>query len=336
MKKKTILFIIVDILLLSAIIYINNPSFAKKLINKEYQLSRNMLLVNILYDDEVINNNLEEKIIIDNYSNDYYVNTRINKTYDSVYDELILSRDKNDDYKVIKTMIGKNEAYIVAIYDPSKVHILTSKAFGTRDHYSGLETVKKMTLRLNASVGINGGGFRQDSRTLSIDSPIGYVIKDSKIVWNSKGKNNLICMTNDNKLKLIKATGKEAIEEYNVRDALQFGPFLIVDGEVQKLSPTAGGYRRAARSIIAQRRDGIILFIVTEVKRGYTQGTTLDEIVEKLKLYDVYNAANLDGGASTQLVVEGKVLNYPLNIYNRLINNGEGRSLVTGWGLIRE
>ena len=40
-----------------------------------------------------------------------------------------------------------------------------------------------MSKRLNAVVGINGGGFKQDSKSYSIDTPTGYVIKDGKIVY---------------------------------------------------------------------------------------------------------------------------------------------------------
>ena len=46
---------------------------------------------------------------------------------------------------------------------------------------------------------------------------------------------------NDNKLKLLKTTGEDAIKNYDVRDALEFGPFLIVDGVTQKIPESAGG-----------------------------------------------------------------------------------------------
>jgi len=338
MKLLTKIFLLIDFLIISLLVVIYLPSFNsfhKNLVNnKELKY-----LAYTFYSQEKINSlsNIYVDTINNNIESLSYVKLNHKMTYDNIYDQLILSKDPgNDDYKVIKTNIGRNEAYIVAIYNPSDVHILTSKKFASRDHYSGLETIKQMANRLNASVGINGGGFLQDYRTMSIDRPNGYVIKDGQIVWKKKGKGNLICMTNDNKLKLIKTTGQDAIDNYNVRDALEFGPFLIVDGIEQNLPMTAGGYMRSARSVIAQRRDGVILFLVTEVKHGYTNGTTLQEIVNLLKKYDVYNAANLDGGASSQLVVNGKVLNKPLNIYNRIINGGNGRSLVTGWGLIKD
>lgn len=342
MRLLTKLFILINLLILSFLFFIYAPTFDKihkKFINEIAIDKKLSYLSYTFYNQERIDSLTDVKIdvikIDEESSKNYYVETKENISFDSKYDEIVLSKDiGKDDYKVYKTKIGKNEAIMVFIYDPSKVHILTSKKFASRDHYSGLETVKQMTKRLNASVGINGGGFRQDYRTLSIDTPIGYVIKDGKIVWSKKGSGNLICMTNDNKLKLIKTTGKDAIENHNVRDALEFGPFLIVDGKEQKIPATAGGYARSARSVIAQRKDGIIIFLATEVKNGYTNGTTLQEIVDELKKYDVYNAANLDGGASTQLVVDGKVMNKPLNIYNRIINGGNGRSLVTGWGLM--
>ena len=342
MKLLTKIFIAINLIIVSLLFVIYAPTFIKyqkKFVN-EYAIDNKLSYLSYtFYNQEKMDSLIEEKIdlitIEEESCGDIIVPSKETISYDNEYEELVLSKDVgNEDYKVVHTKIGRNEAHLVFIYDPSKVHILTSKKFASADHYSGLETVKQMTKRLDASVGINGGGFRQDARTLSIDTPIGYVIKDGKIVWSKKGKGSLICMTNDNELKLLKVTGKEAIENYNVRDALEFGPFLIVDGEDQNLPERPGGYARSARSVIAQRRDGIIIFLVTEVKNGYTNGTTLQEIVTELKKYDVVNAANLDGGASTQLVVNGKVINKPLNIYNRVINGGNGRSLVTGWGLM--
>ena len=161
---------------------------------------------------------------------------------------------------------------------------------------------------------------------------MGYVIKDSKVIWNKKGggKGNIIGMTNDNKLLLINATGKEAVEDYNVRDALEFGPFLIVNGVTPKFNNVVGGYSRAARVTIAQRKDGIVLFLVTE--GTHTAGPNMKEVIDTLTKYGAWNAANLDGGTSTQLVIKNKLINTPKNIYGRVVQGG--RSVVTGWGLI--
>ena len=262
------------------------------------------------------------------------IDTKPRDSYDNEYDEAILTRDPgNEDYKYLKIKVGDYNAHLVAIYDPSEVRILTSKKFNTTTdarYGGGQEKILNMTKRLGAIVGINGGGFVDYG--YGSDIPLGYVIKDSKVIWNKKGggKGNIIGMTNDNKLVLIQATGKEAVEDYNVRDALEFGPFLIVNGVTPKFNNVVGGYSRAARVSIAQRKDGIVLFLVTE--GTHTAGPNMKEVIDTLTKYGAWNAANLDGGTSTQLVIKGKLINTPKNIYGREVVGG--RSVVTGWGLI--
>ena len=95
---------------------------------------------------------------------------------------------------------------------------------------------------------------------------------------------------------------------------------------------SAGGYGGAARVAIAQRKDGIVLFLVTE--GVHSKGPTIYEVAETLQKYGAYTAGNSDGGASSSLVVNGKMINHPLNIYGQLINGGKRRSVVTGFGYI--
>ena len=232
----------------------------------------------------------------------------------------------------MKIKVGSYDAHLVAIYDPSEVRILTSKKFNTVTdgrNQGGQESILNMTKRLGASVGINGGGFVDYG--YGSDIPLGYVIKDGKVIWNKKGggKGNLIGFTNDNKLLLINATGAEAIEQ-GMRDALEFGPFLIVNGVTPQFNNVVGGYSRAARVAIAQRKDGIVLFLVTE--GTHTAGPNMKEVIDTLVNYGAWNAANLDGGTSTQLVIKGELINHPKNIYGNAVVGG--RSVVTGWGLI--
>ena len=116
-----------------------------------------------------------------------------------------------------------------------------------------------------------------------------------------------------------------------MRDGLQFGPFLIVNGVSIKYTSSAGGYDRAARVAIAQRNDGVILFLATEGTHG--AGPTMKEVVDTLELYGAYNAANLDGGTSSQMVINGKLVNNPKNVFGQSVTGG--RRVVTGFGLIK-
>ena len=205
---------------------------------------------------------------------------------------------------------------------------MTCPKFNTGSR-NGKQKVRDMMKNYGAVVGINGGGF-EDPDGYGSDIPLGYVIKDGKIIWSTTArKESLIGFTNDNKLVLVNATGQEALD-MGVRDALQFGPFLIVNGEAIKYKNSAGGYERAARVAIAQRRDGIVLFLVTE--GTHTMGPNMQEVAETLQKYGAYNAANLDGGTSTQMVIGNEIINHPKNIFGQTVNGG--RQVVTAWGVI--
>ncbi len=51
--------------------------------------------------------------------------------------------------------------------------------------------------------------------------------------------------------------------EFGIRDAVEFGPFLIVNGKSSFINGN-GGYGVHPRTAIAQRKDGIVLFLVID------------------------------------------------------------------------
>lgn len=244
-------------------------------------------------------------------------------SYDNPYEGLIKEDMGLLDYKIIDINVHNNKGWLVVVYDPSKVKIMNCKAFKTNNN-DGKETIVDMTKRYGATIGVNGGAFYDDGK-VSKDIPFGYIIEDNKLIYKSHNrKSNLIGMSKDNKLTLINATGEEAIK-MGIRDALEFGPFLILDGKREENLITT----RASRNVIAQREDGIILFLVTDGVGN--SGITLDEAIDTLLLYGAFNAANLDGGASTQIVENGVMLNKPKNAFGIPIKNG--RTVVNGWGV---
>lgn len=333
MKKLTILMIILDVLAILGFVvtyfipYVKNTVIATALNTKTHQW-----IAYTFYSDEQINHVLAldtyipltdevdlDAIVIDNAERD---------SYDNEYDEEILTREPgNDDYKLIKLDIGGSNGYLVAIYDPSKVKLIHSKTFNTGN---GQEQVISMCNRYGGVACINGGMFVDPGA--GSDIPMGYLISDGKIIWSdNEGEANLIGFTNDNKLLLTRSTGQQAIAK-GMRDALEFGPFLIVNGKTLKFASdeAVGGYSRAARVAIGQRRDGVVLFLVTDGTHIF--GPTIGEIINVLEKYGAYNAANLDGGTSTSLAVDGKLINNPKNIDGQPVYNG--RYVVSGFGLI--
>ena len=199
-----------------------------------------------------------------------------------------------------------------------------------QESVTGQEKIKDMCARSGGIVCVNGGMFVDNG--LGSDIPMGYLIKNGKIIWSdNEAPANLIGFTKDNKLLLVNATGEEAIK-MGMRDALEFGPFLIVNGKSIEYNSSVGGYSRAARVAIAQRRDGTVLFLVTEGTHAF--GPNMGEVIDTLKKYGAYNAANLDGGTSSQLAINGELINNPKNIYGQAVVGG--RAVVSGFGLIKK
>lgn len=293
-----------------------------------------VLLLTFAFQDNIKNYMIQKRFQNNEYesSNDYQkltfnnsliIDTNEEKVYDNKYEAEIQNRGENNDYKIIDLTVANNKGWLVVVYDPSDVHIMKSRAFKTPNN-DGKENIIDMTKRYGATIGVNGGGFYDDGK-VSKDIPFGYIIENGKVIYKSHSReSDIIGMSNDNKLMLVHATGEKAVE-MGMRDGLEFGPFLIINGKRQtNLKPT-----KAARNMIAQRDDGIILFLVTD-GLSYS-GITFNEGIDVLEKYGATTAANLDGGASTQLVVNGELLNSPKNALG--IPIPKGRTVVNGWGV---
>lgn len=334
MKKFTIVMIIIDVIVATCFVVVYAfPGLRNKIISTAMITKTHQYIAYVFYSEETISEVTSQNKYIpltDNVKlDDIVINTAERDSYDNKYDEEILTRDpNNEDYKYIKVKVGsKYDGHLVAIYDPSKVKLIASKTFNTGH---GQERIKDMCKRSNGIVCINGGRFN-DTTGYGSDIPKGTLIKDSKVIWSdTKGATNLIGFNKEDKLVLTKKTADDAIA-MGLRDALEFGPFLIVNGKKLQYESKAGGYDRAARVAIAQRKDGVVLFLVTE--GVHTNGPTLVEVIEVLEKYGAYNAANLDGGTSAQLVIKDKLINNPLTVYGKKVTNG--RRVVSGFGLIK-
>ena len=70
-----------------------------------------------------------------------------------------------------------------------------------------------------------------------------------------------------------------------IRDAVTFGPFLIVNG-VRSEFKGNGGYGIAPRTAIGQRKDGIVLMVVIDGRRpGHSLGVDMVELTNVLEKY---------------------------------------------------
>ncbi len=209
---------------------------------------------------------------------------------------------------------GTYHGYMMIIQDPSTVFVGTVDQFRQSDG----DVVKKFCERYNAIGGVNGGEFVDMGSYSYTACPVGGVISEGVPVYenNNVGKWNLVCITNDNKLILLKGYSVAQAMELNVRDAVhvkhETGPFLIIDGEpleVPSIDVYGGG--KNPRTAIGQRSDGAILMCVIDGRQASSLGATFKEMIDIMQDYGAVNAACLDGGTSTQMEYNGITVNNP-------------------------
>ena len=216
-----------------------------------------------LYSDSYIQKVLEKNSIIEvnEISNPDEIHFRKYTTtiYRNEFVKEILQKDsENDLYKVINISGQGYQGFLVAIYDPSRIHIATTSKLGITG-----ESILTVSKRENAIIAMNAGGFYDPDWNGNGALPHGTVISNGKVVSDYVDANmggGFIGFTNENKLILGNMSKEEALK-LGYRDAIEFGPYLIVNGKRSFIRGN-GGWGIAPRSAIGQRKDGIVLFLV--------------------------------------------------------------------------
>lgn len=268
------------------------------------------------YDDDTINYVMDRNRVIETGettdSNAITISTDSNSnktTYKNEYEKAILERDpKNNDYKIIEINEKNYDGYLVAVYEPSRIKTVATENVGKSGQY-----LTKMAKNNDALIAINGGGFDDPNFNSTGGSPLGVTMVDGKFITQKSygGSGGIIGFSEENKLVLCKSSTAEANKQ-KIRDCVTFGPFLIVNGKASGVLGN-GGWGDAPRTAIAQRQDGIVLFLVLNGRTISKKGADMDDLIKILQKYDAYNAANLDGGTSSVLVVGDTIVNDPID-----------------------
>ena len=313
---KKILLIIAILMILGIgtvlfLLYGPYSGFREWLITTAMTTMRHQYLATWFYDDETIQevlakNKVQEVNEITD-TNTIVVNKSENTEieYANEYERAVLEKDPgNDDYKIIEIEGKGYSGYLAVIYDPSRVKTVYTKKLGTSGQY--LTTMAKDN---DALIAINGGGFDDPNFNSNGASPLGITFSGGKLITSKSysGSGGIIGFTEDDKLVLGKMTVKQA-QEMKIRDAVTFGPFLIVNGKPSSVLGN-GGWGTAPRTVIGQRKDGIVLFLVIDGRTVTRPGADMNDLIEIMQNYGAYNAANLDGGTSSLMVVNGEIIN---------------------------
>ena len=195
---------------------------------------------------------------------------------------------------------------MMVVYDPSRVFVGISGKFGLEEQGRTLPDIYASYDNIIGAV--NGGGFDDRPGHMTGGEPWGIVMSEGEVLWGTPMYYSwdTIGITWDNKLVVGKMTVQEAVD-MGVRDAVKFGPILIVNGEpVEALGDGSGLNPRTA---IGQRADGAMLLLTIDGRQSNSLGASLADVRDVMLDFGAVNAANLDGGSSTNMMFNGEIIN---------------------------
>ena len=241
--------------------------------------------------------------------NEIITRNRLNEDIEAQeLDEINIAENIDDDIELIDVSSSTFKGYLLVVSDPSRVKLASSPRLGI----VGAKT-SDIVKENDAIGGINAGGFQDDALGTG-GKPDGLLMVDGKLI-NGYQYNyyKAVGIDYNNKLVVSNSTSYNALKKMNVRDAVSFGPVIVINGQPTIYSGD-GGYGYHPRSAIGQRKDGAILMLVIDGRQEGSIGASMKNVQDIMLQYGAYNAFNLDGGASATLVYNNKVINNPSDI----------------------
>ena len=100
------------------------------------------------------------------------------------------------------------------------------------------------------------------------------------------------------------------------RDIIGAGPELLRNGRVnvtaaQEQFPNDIAKGRAPRTAVGIKADGKVILLVVDGRQSHSIGATLAETAQLLQKFGAVNGFNLDGGGSSEMVLQGQIMNSP-------------------------
>ncbi len=108
-------------------------------------------------------------------------------------------------------------------------------------------------------------------------------------------------------------------EFWNVKEAIHAGPVLVTNRNINVTSEQELFFNTPVdgvqpRSAIGYKNNGDIIMMVVDGRQVDSRGAYLKELAMLMSQFDCEEALNLDGGGSSSLVVNGKLINNPIGL----------------------
>jgi len=220
----------------------------------------------------------------------------------------------NDNALTISQIEGGHfKAKMITVSDPKKVVVGCS----LNNNSQSDKTTSQIAMQENALAAINGGGHLEDY------TPDGFIIKDGKFVFCDQHIKespdspitDVVGFTFNGKMVTGSFTYNQLQEEYKLKEAVKCIGALIIDGKPAKLYDIFLGIN--PRTAIGQKANGEVLMLVVDGRSLESVGATIEEVTDIMFEFGAVNAALLDGGNSSTMYYNGKVINKPCTEGNK-------------------
>ncbi|WP_054969592.1 phosphodiester glycosidase family protein [Alicyclobacillus ferrooxydans] len=201
--------------------------------------------------------------------------------------------------------------YVMLVHDPRLVRLVPAVVHGSMGQY-----ITDMGKQNGALAGTNASGFEDPNGNGWGGIPVGLEMVGGKVINppQASGDWATVGFTKDGVLVMGHYSVSE-LQNMGVQDAMQFHPELVVNGQPM-ITVGDGGWGYGPRTAIGQAKDGTVIFVVINgrFQGGSGMGASQRQVMDIMLQYGAVNACAMDGGSSSVLYQNGKIINSPSTI----------------------
>lgn len=209
---------------------------------------------------------------------------------------------------VLTTMRVENTTVYVADVQLADISLLKTALAGNTYARNLTETTSVQAANAGAILAINGDYYGAQER--------GYVLRNGVLYRASaQSGTDALVIGADGNFRIITEgeTSADTLVREGAWQVLTFGPALIKDGQVTVRSSDEVGRAMTSnpRTAIGQISEGHYLLVVSDGRTKESTGLSLRQLAELMQSLGAQIAYNLDGGGSSTMVFQGRVVNNP-------------------------
>lgn len=209
---------------------------------------------------------------------------------------------------VLTTMRVENTTVYVADVQIADISLLKTALAGNTYARNLTETTSVQAANAGAILAINGDYYGAQER--------GYVLRNGVLYRASaQSGTDALVIGADGNFRIINEgeTSADTLVREGAWQVLTFGPALVKDGQVTVRSSDEVGRAMTSnpRTAIGQISEGHYLLVVSDGRTKESTGLSLRQLAELMQSLGAQIAYNLDGGGSSTMVFQGRVVNSP-------------------------